>query len=288
MLGFPLTLYMLTMIFGAPAVSSAESTYWFLWNPIVGWWVGELHILSVSLLIAGLSLLILGWKKVHKAYMGGGEFLRDGMYACVRHPQYLGILLFTFGMLIQYPTMLTLAMYVILVILYYRLARKEEQDMTRFYGDSYRRYMTSVPMLVPSLTSLRGMRLSGTLRVGAPERLIISGFGFIFVLWLTNTILNYIGVGHVTYPLFSMRLFSFGFDWYPWEIIIFSTIGIIVVGLAWLMEVTFQPPLWMHAALWGPLTLGLSLGMLPLLKGLSVALQFRLRSTEDEPKPGGG
>lgn len=65
-------------------------------------------------------------------------------------------------------------------------------------------------------------------------------------------------------------------------------IGGIVVGLAWMMEVTFQPPLWVHAVLWGPLTLGLSLGMLPLLKGLSVALQFRLRSTEEEPKPGGG
>ena len=65
-------------------------------------------------------------------------------------------------------------------------------------------------------------------------------------------------------------------------------IGGIVVGLAWMMEVTFQPPLWVHALLWGPLTLGLSLGILPLLKGLSVALQFRLRSTEEEPKPGGG
>jgi uncharacterized protein (DUF983 family) len=65
-------------------------------------------------------------------------------------------------------------------------------------------------------------------------------------------------------------------------------IGGTVVGLAWMMEVAFQPPLWGHALLWGPLTLGLSLGMLPLLKGLSVALQFRLRSTEEEPKPGGG
>lgn len=65
-------------------------------------------------------------------------------------------------------------------------------------------------------------------------------------------------------------------------------IGGLVVGLAWLVEVTFQPPLWVHAALWTPLTLALSLGILPLLKGLSVALQFRLRSTEEEPKPGGG
>lgn len=65
-------------------------------------------------------------------------------------------------------------------------------------------------------------------------------------------------------------------------------VGGLVVGLAWMVEVAFQPPLWVHAALWGPLTLGLSLGLLPILKGISVALQFRLRSTDEETKPGGG
>jgi uncharacterized protein (DUF983 family) len=64
-------------------------------------------------------------------------------------------------------------------------------------------------------------------------------------------------------------------------------VGGLVVGLAWMLEVAFQPPLWGHAALWGPLTLALCLGLLPIVKGISVALQFRLRSTEEETKPGG-
>ncbi len=65
-------------------------------------------------------------------------------------------------------------------------------------------------------------------------------------------------------------------------------IGGIVVGLAWMVETTFQPPLWVHAALWGPLTMALTVGVLPILKGLSVALQYRFRSTEEETRPGGG
>lgn len=65
-------------------------------------------------------------------------------------------------------------------------------------------------------------------------------------------------------------------------------IGGLVVGLAWMVEVNFQPSLWVHAVLWGPLTLALSLGMLPILKGISVAMQYRLRSTEEDAKPGGG
>ena len=58
-------------------------------------------------------------------------------------------------------------------------------------------------------------------------------------------------------------------------------LGGVIVGLALVVERTYAPPLWMHAVLWAPLTVGGTLAILPLLKGLSVALQFRFRSTEE-------
>jgi len=64
-------------------------------------------------------------------------------------------------------------------------------------------------------------------------------------------------------------------------------LGGVIVGLALWVEVTFAPSLWVHAALWAPLTLGGTLAVLPPLKGLSVALQFRFRSTEEDAPPGG-
>jgi uncharacterized protein (DUF983 family) len=52
-------------------------------------------------------------------------------------------------------------------------------------------------------------------------------------------------------------------------------ISFIVVGLALLTEVTWNPPLWLHFLLWIPLALLLCLPLLRLLKGLMIGLQYR-------------
>lgn len=74
----------------------------------------------------------------------------DGVYSYVRHPQYLGILLVTSGFLLQWVTIPTAIMFPILVLTYYRLAKKEEEEMERLFGDRYRRYRVSVPMFLPT------------------------------------------------------------------------------------------------------------------------------------------
>jgi uncharacterized protein (DUF983 family) len=51
-------------------------------------------------------------------------------------------------------------------------------------------------------------------------------------------------------------------------------VGFIVVGLALIVEFTFHPPYWLHALLWVPLTLALSLGLLRPLKGWLIAQQY--------------
>ncbi len=51
--------------------------------------------------------------------------------------------------------------------------------------------------------------------------------------------------------------------------------GAIVVTAALVVEVKYQPPYWLHAALWLPLIIGLSLGLLRPLKALMIALQYR-------------
>lgn len=59
-------------------------------------------------------------------------------------------------------------------------------------------------------------------------------------------------------------------------------VGFVVVGLALTVEVAYMPPLWVHAALWPPLILGGSLGLLPPLKGLLIGAHFRHRKGEVE------
>lgn len=57
-------------------------------------------------------------------------------------------------------------------------------------------------------------------------------------------------------------------------------IGFLVVGLALWVEVTLDPPLWLHFLIWIPLAVGLSLGALRLFKGLLIVLQYRNRAAE--------
>lgn len=60
-------------------------------------------------------------------------------------------------------------------------------------------------------------------------------------------------------------------------------LGFAVVGLALFVELAYGPPLWVHIALWTPFVLGGTIGLLRPLKGITVALQYRFRSTEDDP-----
>ena len=58
-------------------------------------------------------------------------------------------------------------------------------------------------------------------------------------------------------------------------VFIIMIVGFIVVGLALFVEFTFHPPYWLHAVIWIPLVLGLSIGLLRPLKGLMIAQQYR-------------
>ena len=57
-------------------------------------------------------------------------------------------------------------------------------------------------------------------------------------------------------------------------------VGFVVVGLALYVEFAYGPPYWIHAMLWVPLVIGLSLGLLRTLKGWLIAQQYRHHAAE--------
>ena len=69
----------------------------------------------------------------------------------MRHPQYGGFILIMSGFLLQWPTLLTLVMFPILVTMYVRLARREEREVREAFGDTYARYAAATPAFVPRL-----------------------------------------------------------------------------------------------------------------------------------------
>lgn len=63
-------------------------------------------------------------------------------------------------------------------------------------------------------------------------------------------------------------------------VFIILIMGFIVVGFALVVEVNYQPPLWLHAILWGPLIIGGSIAMLRPMKGLIIAMQYYYKARE--------
>jgi len=94
-----------------------------------------------------------GWKVLYEAERHH-TLAASGAYAYVRHPQYVGFVMVIFGFLLQWPTLLTLAMFPVLVFMYVRLARLEEREALADFGVEYERYMRDVPAFLPRLSDL--------------------------------------------------------------------------------------------------------------------------------------
>jgi protein-S-isoprenylcysteine O-methyltransferase Ste14 len=78
------------------------------------------------------------------------EVAASGPYALVRHPQYLGFIAIMVGFLLQWPTLVTLVTFPILVFMYARLARTEEAEMAARFGDGWRAYAARTPRFIPA------------------------------------------------------------------------------------------------------------------------------------------
>lgn len=145
MYGFPLTIYILSWAVGYQNPLTHDAGH--LLFPELGM-LSPPHFLSIAMIAGGVLLVFEGWSKIYKA---GDTLVTDGVYARVRHPQYLGIFLLTSGLMLQWITIPTAIMFPILIWLYYRLAKREERDMEAEFGAVYSGYEGRVPMFLPRL-----------------------------------------------------------------------------------------------------------------------------------------
>jgi hypothetical protein len=77
-----------------------------------------------------------------------------GPYAYVRHPQYAGFVLIMVGFLLQWPTFATLLMFPLLLIVYRKLAMREEREVAAEFGAEWEAYAADRPRFLPRLREL--------------------------------------------------------------------------------------------------------------------------------------
>jgi uncharacterized protein (DUF983 family) len=70
-------------------------------------------------------------------------------------------------------------------------------------------------------------------------------------------------------------------------VLVILVAGFVILGAALYVEFTFEPPIWVHILLWGPLSIIVCLGLLRWMKGILVALQYTNKAAEGrlEDKP---
>ncbi|ABM39792.1 methyltransferase family protein [Polaromonas naphthalenivorans] len=156
MYGFPLTIYLLSgwLQTRYPGLDLLSHDTGHLWSTLLGEkgdpHFGVLHLASYLFLLGGFILLSSAWNVLYHAQRQH-TLATTGPYAVIRHPQYVGFVLILLGFLLQWPTLLTLVMFPVLLVMYGRLALTEEAEMRAQFGEAFERYAQRTPRFIPRM-----------------------------------------------------------------------------------------------------------------------------------------
>lgn len=158
MYGFPLTIYLFSgwLTSRYPTVDFLSHENGHLLHTVFGLsgnaHFDVFHMLSLVFIGGGFILLSSAWRVLYSAQRQG-QLAVTGPYARVRHPQYIAFVAIMFGFLLQWPTLVTLVLFPILLTMYLRLARKEEADSEAHFGRAWNDYASRVPAFFPKFSS---------------------------------------------------------------------------------------------------------------------------------------
>ena len=156
MYGFPLTIYLLSgwLAHKLPGIDLMSHDAGHLWYTLLGFkgdpHSNPIHLASNLFIFGGFILLASSWRVLFTAQRDH-RLASTGPYAYIRHPQYLAFIAVMVGFLIQWPTLVTLIMFPVLVVTYVRLAHREEREVEAEFGDVWRAYAARTPRWIPRL-----------------------------------------------------------------------------------------------------------------------------------------
>ncbi len=135
MFGWPLLIFLISPLVDIPILAPEFFKSIGHWPATVG----------TGMSMLGICLIAIGWVQIHRA----PGLVKTGIYRYIRHPQYSGIMLFTFGWILHWPSVVTLVLWPVLVGAYVWLGKREEKQALEEFGDDYAWYAKHTARFVP-------------------------------------------------------------------------------------------------------------------------------------------
>jgi len=137
---------------------------------------------GVFLFLTGFLSFCIGAGQVYYNKIVKKRLVTGGIYNLIRHPQYVSLAISGFGMLLLWPRYIVLMSFLSMLFAYYFLAKYEERECERKFGNDYKKYRNRTGMFLsfqlPYIKKLSGIPKSGVLRY-----LVILGlFGVTLIL----------------------------------------------------------------------------------------------------------
>jgi len=149
--------------------------------------------LGYLLIGVGLTVYIIGLYQLLSHTSKEHSLLKRRLYARVRHPQYLGIMIWTLGFAILGWRLMNYLAWVVLCYSYMLLLENEETDLTKLYGSEYSGYCKRVPSVVPYPISLifrpLGLIANRKIRILSYTIFFIVLFVLIYFILMPNVML---------------------------------------------------------------------------------------------------
>lgn len=138
MFGWPLVIFLISPLVNMPVIGEAFEEGFKIFGQ-------KPALVGTAISFLGLAIIAIGWAQIHQAK----GMVKTGIYRYMRHPQYTGILLVTFGWLVHWPSIVTLVLWPILIVMYAWLARQEEKQAIEEYGNGYIAYANQTKRFIP-------------------------------------------------------------------------------------------------------------------------------------------
>lgn len=135
MFGWPLLILLVSPLFDIPGLAHE-------YFRAIGHWPANV---GTALSLLGVILIVMGWAQIHRAK----GLVTKGIYRYLRHPQYTGLILFTFGWILHWPAVITLCLWPIIIVAYVWLAKQEEKEIIKEFGEDYIKYARQTKRFIP-------------------------------------------------------------------------------------------------------------------------------------------